>query len=197
MYLNGLATDILPLKEGNGISLLLNRHDEWGRSCFWLTLCYKRYRDTSVCVRRSAYVFHKDDFMIYGRKKNRPYKIKDSCKELQYVNDFSLFLSYTQILIHMQFVMFIFFRLNMYFLLSKEIGAGPLLKTKIANMLLLFITAMNLHLQFKILEGGTFSFQRVSEWTKTYNFVVFPVDKYCTYTYTYIYIYIYIYLYIL
>ncbi len=95
MRLNGLATDVFPLKEGNGISLLLNRHDEWGRSCFWQTLCYKRYRDTSVCVRRSAYVFHKDDFHNKWEKKNRPYKIKDCCKELQYVKDFSLFLSYT------------------------------------------------------------------------------------------------------
>ncbi len=71
----------------------------------------------------------------------------------------------------------------MYFLLSKEVGAGPLLKTKIASMLLFFVTAMNLNLQFKILEGGTFSFQRVSDWTKTYTFVVFPVDKDCTYAY--------------
>ncbi len=28
MRLNGLVTDVFPLKEGNGISLLLNRHDE-------------------------------------------------------------------------------------------------------------------------------------------------------------------------
>lgn len=83
MCLNGLATDVFLLKEGNCISLLLNRHDEWGRSCFWQTLCYKRYRDTCVRV-RSAYVFHKDNFHIKWEKKNRPYKIK---------TDFSLSLS--------------------------------------------------------------------------------------------------------
>lgn len=89
MCLNGLATDVFPPREGNGISLLLNRHDEWGRSCFWQTLCYKCYRDTSMLV-RSAYVFHKDDFHNKWEKKNRPYKIKDWCKELQYVKDLSL-----------------------------------------------------------------------------------------------------------
>lgn len=76
MCLNGLATDVFPLNEGNCISLLLNRHDEWGRSCFWQTLCYKSYRD--MCVRvRSTYVFHKDDFHIKWEKKNKPYKIKN------------------------------------------------------------------------------------------------------------------------
>lgn len=128
MCLNGLATDIFPLKEGNGISLLLNRHDEWGRSCFWQTLCHKRYRDTSVCVRRSAYVFHKDDFHNKWEKKSRPYKIKDCCKELQYVKDFSLLHNVWYICIFLYL-----FCLYMYFLLSKEVGAGPLLKTKIAN----------------------------------------------------------------
>ncbi len=39
--------------------------------------------------------FNKDDLLNKWEKKNRPYKIKDCCKELQCVKDFSLFLSYT------------------------------------------------------------------------------------------------------
>ncbi len=48
-------------------------------------------------------------YIIYGIKKNGPDKLKYSFKELQYVKEFYLFLSYKQSLIHMQFFMFFSF----------------------------------------------------------------------------------------